>query len=397
MLLVHGALVLAALALVVAALVLAIECLAACLPLPPPPAAGTGARPRVAVVVPAHDEAGDIGACLAALVPQLGARDRLVVVADDCRDATAARARAAGATVLERCDPARVGKGYALAHAVDFLAGDPPDVVVMIDADCRAGAGLVERVACLATASGRPVQATYLLAPPATPSPYDLLSALAVVIKNDVRPRGLARLGLPCPLAGSGMAFPWEVVRGAPLASGQAAEDVELTARLVRTGCLPLLCADVSVTGCLPAGRAAARSQRRRWEHGHLDVVLRHAPALLGAGLAARRPATIALALDLCVPPLALFAVLWTVLAVAALVHALLAAAWLPVALLGSAGVLVAAAVAVAWVGFARPLVPASALLAVPGYVLWKLPLYAALLTRRQTRWTRSRRRSSRR
>ena len=45
------------------------------------------------------------------------------------------------------------------------------------------------------------------------------ISALAFLVKNQVRPRGLARLGLPCLLTGTGMAFPWAVIRGAPLAS----------------------------------------------------------------------------------------------------------------------------------------------------------------------------------
>jgi glycosyltransferase involved in cell wall biosynthesis len=57
------------------------------------------------VVVPAHDEADLLPACLAAVRLAAGALApvpvHLVVVADACRDQTAALARAAGATVLE--------------------------------------------------------------------------------------------------------------------------------------------------------------------------------------------------------------------------------------------------------------------------------------------------------
>ena len=87
--------------------VLAVECLAALLPARPSP---DGPRPSCAVLVPAHDEEAGLPATLAALWPQLEAGDRLLVVADNCTDRTAAVARAAGAEVLERRDPDRRGK-----------------------------------------------------------------------------------------------------------------------------------------------------------------------------------------------------------------------------------------------------------------------------------------------
>ncbi|MEQ3626426.1 MAG: glycosyltransferase [Celeribacter sp.] len=59
--------------------------------------ANAGAVPRVdtAIVIPARNEARRIGACLAALRGQLGPRDLVVLVANNCSDATVARARAA--------------------------------------------------------------------------------------------------------------------------------------------------------------------------------------------------------------------------------------------------------------------------------------------------------------
>src|SRR4029079_5002936 len=61
-------------------------------------------RPSVAVLMPAHDEAGGIAEASAALWPQLIAGDRLLVVADNCGDSTAAIAAARGAEVSERHD-----------------------------------------------------------------------------------------------------------------------------------------------------------------------------------------------------------------------------------------------------------------------------------------------------
>src|SRR5471032_1932489 len=71
------------------------------------------------VIVPAHDEAAGIGKTISSL-QQLSwpsAGYRIVVVADNCTDATASISEKAGATVLERHDLTRRGKGYALAHA----------------------------------------------------------------------------------------------------------------------------------------------------------------------------------------------------------------------------------------------------------------------------------------
>src|SRR5579863_7161384 len=65
------------------------------------------ARPPVAVLVPAHNESVGVLPTLANLQDQLCPHDRLLVVADNCSDDTAAVARAAGAEVIERNDPTR--------------------------------------------------------------------------------------------------------------------------------------------------------------------------------------------------------------------------------------------------------------------------------------------------
>jgi len=112
--------------------------------LPPPlrGRAGVGGEApplNLAIVVPAHNEAAGIAACIQSLCAceSGGGTLTVVVVADNCEDDTAARAEAAGARVLVRHDPDRRGKGYALDFAFRQLLNEPFDAFMVVDADTR--------------------------------------------------------------------------------------------------------------------------------------------------------------------------------------------------------------------------------------------------------------------
>src|SRR5439155_18560878 len=130
------------------------------------------------------------------------------------------------------------------------------------------------------------------------------LSAWAFRTKNVVRPRGLRRFGLPCLLTGSGMAFPWRLLRDAPLASGHIVEDMRLGIDLAIAGHPPVFEPFAEIGGELPSGRTAARGQRTRWEHGHLGTMLTQVPRLAREAVRQRRADLAGLALELGVPPL---------------------------------------------------------------------------------------------
>lgn len=67
------------------------------------------------VIVPAHNESTHLTPTLHSISSQLGPKDRLLVVADNCTDDTADVARAFGAETIERFNVAQRGKGFALA------------------------------------------------------------------------------------------------------------------------------------------------------------------------------------------------------------------------------------------------------------------------------------------
>lgn len=394
MLLVSAILIAGAIALLVPIAVLWVECMAAlrasqAVHCPP------DRQPTLAVLMPAHDEAAVIGSTLKALLPQLPATAQMVVIADNCSDETATVARASGATVIERHDPIHRGKGYALDFGLHYLQPNPPDVVVMVDADCLVHEGAIEQIVNLAATTHRPVQAVYLMERPANSKPSSAISALAFLVKNWVRPTGLTQLGQPCLLTGTGMAFPWEVICTSPLASGNIVEDMQLGLDLAIAGSPPLLCPTARVTGLLPSLDRAATSQRTRWEHGHMQTLLTQVPRLLGEAVRQRRIDLLALALDLVVPPLSLLVMLWLGLALMAALAFTAGASGLPALILAVEGGLMLMAIAAAWGKFGRTMIPAQTLLAIPLYLLWKVPLYAAFLVRRQTKWVRTERDAS--
>lgn len=363
----------------------------ACLPRRAPDGLAV-ARPRLAVLVPAHDESAVIAATLDSLRPQLRSGDRLVVVADNCTDDTAALARAAGGEVLERSDAVRRGKGYALDHGVRHLEKDPPEVLLIVDADCRVAEGGIERLARLAMAGRRPVQALYLMAAPPGAGLKMRIAEFAWVVKNLVRPLGYRRIGLPCQLMGTGMAFVWADIRAADLASGHIVEDLKLGLDLGRQGGPPLFCPEAMVSSFFPVSAEGTRNQRTRWEHGHLGVIAGDAPKLLAESILKGNGPLLAMTLDLMVPPLALLALLAMVSLACGLVWAVMGGAIFPVAIASVTALLLLTAVLLAWAGFGRRVISLADLACAPLYAALKIPLYLKFLFGRQVEWVRSKR-----
>ncbi len=358
------------------------------------PPASAPVRSRVAVLVPAHDESGGIVPTLADIKAQLYPNDRLLVVADNCSDDTAAVADGTGAEVVVRDDPDRRGKGYALDFGLRHLSADPPDLVIVIDADCRLAEHTIDRLAATSAATGRPVQALDLMLAPEPSAINRQVAVFAWRLKNWVRPLGLSALGLPCQLMGTGMAFPWETIRCVDLASGAMVEDLKLGLELAAAGHAPVFCPAAVVTSEFPLSETGAATQRERWEQGHIGLIISAMPRFVLSAIAHRDWQLLALALDLAVPPLALLLLLLLVAVTASGLAALAGIAILAFQLSVFACLAFAASVVLAWWSHGRTVLPASSLLLLPAYVWGKCRLYAALLTgKRATRWIRTERR----
>jgi cellulose synthase/poly-beta-1,6-N-acetylglucosamine synthase-like glycosyltransferase len=341
------------------------------------------ARPagkRMTILVPAHDEEAGLPATLTALQQELAPEDQILVVADNCSDRTAEVARSAGAKVVERFDQQRRGKGYAVTFGLDALAADPPDVVIIVDADCQLQKGSLALLTAAALESGRPVQADYTMTLPAGADFKTRISVFAFRVRNRVRPRGLARLGGPCHLAGTGMAFPWAILRAAMPLGDDLAEDLMLAADLCLRGHYPLLLPQAIVESELAQSRSGQVVQRQRWEQGHLATLRRAVPRLLKSWLQGKDKRSLLMALDIGVPPLTLHVLLLCLVLMAAGLLALLGGSVTPLSISLAQFLLLLLALGLTWSGHGRDVLPLARLLTIPLYIAWKIPLYLHML-----------------
>jgi cellulose synthase/poly-beta-1,6-N-acetylglucosamine synthase-like glycosyltransferase len=355
--------------------------------------AGQQDHPSVAVLVPAHDESAGIRSTIEEIWKQMRPCDRLLVVADNCTDDTAAVARTAGAEVVERNEPERRGKGFALDWGLRHLERDPREIVIVVDADCRLGTHALGNLTRACAAMDRPMQASYLMRTPAGSQINYQVAEFAWRVKNWLRPLGLQALNLPCQLTGTGMAFPWKIIRSANLANAQIVEDMKLGLDLALAGHPPLFCSTALVTSEFARSAKGSGTQRKRWEQGHLALIFKFAPRLFAAAVSRRDPKLLAITLDLTVPPLSLLGLLVLSAFGLSLLFAILDHSFTALSITAANLFTLAIATFLAWLKCGRDVVPPAALLLIPSYTFRKLRLYGQLaLGRADSRWTRTER-----
>lgn len=379
-------------ALILPVAILAVEVIASLFgaAMPKPGGREPGPDFNLAVIVPAHNESGSLALTLADITAQLGPRDRLLVVADNCSDDTAGVALACGAEVAERHDPDHRGKGYALDFGLRHLASAPPDAVVFIDADCRLGPDTIQTLGRVAYSRDRAVQSFNEMIIPQVSSTRERVTAFAWLLKTDIRPRGLAALGLPCQMMGTGMAMTWDRLQSISLASGNIVEDVRLGLDLAEIGAAPLYCPDARVSSALPGSDAGFETQRRRWESGSLRVLMKDAPHMLAKAIATGNLNLGAMAADLLVPPLVLLLVLNGCGFAVTFVWWLATGHQSPVLVSATALGLLAVTLLAAWVRYGRRILQVRDMVFLPLLILNKVPHYIGLWTKRSEGWVRT-------
>jgi hypothetical protein len=264
------------------------------------------------ILVPAHDEEAVIGRLLTSLSelrypPQLF---DVWVVADNCRDETAAIARSFGAGVLERTDTDHPGKGFALNWAIrEFSKRNAEyDVAVFIDADSVVEPAFLMALDARFDTGSEVVQGYYGVLDPET-SPAVALRSAALACRHHLRPLGRSTIGGSCGLFGNGMAMLRSVAESREWTS-HLVEDLEFQLELLLNGTLVTYEPKARLHAEMPDTLERSTTQHQRWERGRMQVLRRFLPLLVQSSVRDRehRVAKIDAALDIVVPPLSLLA-----------------------------------------------------------------------------------------
>jgi cellulose synthase/poly-beta-1,6-N-acetylglucosamine synthase-like glycosyltransferase len=341
---------------------------------------------RVAVVVPAHNEAASIASCVSSLLAAESA-DMIVdvhVVADNCSDDTALVAAGAGAGVLVRTNPTERGKGYALHFAFTKLQTQGYDCVLIVDADTVVATNFIVAAAGAMRDGAYAVQARYLVRN-ADEGMRTRLMRLALCAWNVVRPLGRERLGLSVGLLGNGFGLRSETLRAVPYLASSVVEDLEYHLSLVQAGFRVEFVNRTAVFGEIPTRGEGVKTQRSRWEGGRFRMIREKTPKLL-RGVLSGKLIFLEPLMELLLLPLAFHVALLTI------------AALTPLPLVRDIGL---AGMAVVVLHLTAAIVVGGGnwrdigtLAMAPLYVVWKLAMIPSVLrnARSDNAWVRTRR-----
>jgi cellulose synthase/poly-beta-1,6-N-acetylglucosamine synthase-like glycosyltransferase len=261
---------------------------------------------RFDVMVPAHNEAAVIARTVVSLrkMSWPATLYRIIVIADNCSDQTAAIAMRAGALVLERSSAVERGKGYALRFGFNHCLREGwSDAIVVVDADTEVSGNLLEAFASRLEQGAQAVQSHYGVLNP-NASWRTRLITIAKGAIHIVRSRARERLRLSCGIRGNGWCVTRHLLEKVPYEAYSLTEDLEYGLDLGMAGYRVHYADEAHADGEMVSSAAVASNQRRRWEFGRFHLVRTRTLPLLRAALRARSLMRLDLALDLIVMPL---------------------------------------------------------------------------------------------
>ena len=250
---------------------------------------------RLAIVVPAHNEEFLVGRAVTSLISSGAAAGmargsaefRVLVIAHNSIDGTAARAAAAGGEVVVYDDPSARGKGFALRHGFAYALATGSDAVMVVDADSVVSGNTIMAVQKAFQAGARVVQCRYEMES-TTAKSSTRLAALAFRGFNVVRPRGRERLGFSAGIVGNGFAIAGPVLDRVPYDAFSVVEDLEYHLHLVMAGERVRYLDEAVISADFPESKAGESVQRSRWEGGRLNAARSIALPLAGKMLRGR-------------------------------------------------------------------------------------------------------------
>ena len=256
--------------------------------------AGEGAPHRFAVLVSARNEANVIGHLLESIAAQDYPAELITtfVVADNCTDDTAARAREAGAHVYERFDNRRVGKGYALSeligHIWDEYGAEHFDGYFVFDADNLLEPDYISQMNRVFS-DGCEIVTGYRNSKNYGDNWVSAGTGLWFLREAQYLNRPRQILGTTCTVSGTGFMFSREVIRRyGGWNFFLLTEDIEFSVTNILDGTRIGYCSKAMLYDEQPTKFSQSWMQRLRWAKGYLQVFLKFGRRLLRRGLKTR-------------------------------------------------------------------------------------------------------------
>ena len=336
-------------------------------------------RPRLLVLVPAHNEELLIEPCVRSLRSQRYPSSHLavVVIADNCTDKTAAIARSAGARCLERTDLERKGKPRAIEWALTQLDYRSYEAVVIVDADTVVDPSFAGHLARVPDLRNKAVQAFHGVRNPGD-SALTRMGAVFATARYQFEFRLKSAAGLNVPLMGNGMCIGSNVLAERGWTAFSICEDWEMYAQLTERGVRIEGRPNARLYSQEARSLSQSASQRRRWAAGKLSVLGYLAGPLIKSKKINLHQKLDVMAELLAVGPAVHLAGVSVLIAVTLLLN-VPGATWLSLALAASVarlGLYTAAAIRID----PAPLRALSAFAFLPFYAIWRLVLQLSAL-----------------
>jgi cellulose synthase/poly-beta-1,6-N-acetylglucosamine synthase-like glycosyltransferase len=222
---------------------------------------------------------------------------------------------------------------------------------------------------------------------PGDPASANLHGASAMISAHQ------AMQGSDSPASSSAQALPSRLIRPGLFATGHVTEDLLIGIECSIAGVPPRYLQGVTLISRFPETAAGRDQQKQRWVHGHLAVILTHAPRLVALAIHRHSLPLLALAADVMVPPLTLLAVAHAGLLGASIAFWLILGEWLSVAITAVGMALFCFALATAWHFCGRGLIGRHELLQLPRHMIRVLGNLKAFALGRRSTWVRADRR----
>ncbi len=345
----------------------------------------------IGVLIPAHNEEEGISRTVEAVLAcdYPANRFEIYVIADNCNDHTAVNARSAGAFAFERFDSVNRGKGQALDW---FLKNQMEiyrntDVITIIDADVAPDKNYLREIS--ATLSNPTIQAAQAYNGVSNPDAgwRPALIDAAFNVFNHLRMAGSFKLSGTAVLKGNGMAFRTSLLQRYGWPCHSIVEDIEFTLRLLQDNISVHYNPDAVIRSEMVTSASSASTQRSRWEGGRFMLVRKMSGPLLKLFVSTGNTRYLYALAELATPPLSLLVMLFTAATAGAFLA--LKGTWLMLA--ASFWLILTLYVISGQIQRRAPLSTWLYLAAAPLYILWKIPLYIAMLVHKKSNaWIRT-------